>query len=120
MVQRRNIPLAVLFTVVTLGIYGVYWFICMVNDVNELSSRPRTAVGWKAAVFSAITLGLYYVYWLCRTGQKVDEIVSDGYGANGVLYLLLTFCFLGFLCPLLIQSAINGSVPAINDVPQTI
>lgn len=32
--KKRNIVLAVVFTIITLGIYGIYRFVCLTNDSN--------------------------------------------------------------------------------------
>ena len=34
MAEQRNVALCVILTIVTCGIYGIYWFICLVNDLN--------------------------------------------------------------------------------------
>ena len=34
MVKQRDLALAIILTIVTCGIYGIYWNICLVNEVN--------------------------------------------------------------------------------------
>ena len=34
MIERRNIAVCIVLTLVTCGIYGIYWIVCLTNDVN--------------------------------------------------------------------------------------
>lgn len=40
-IKKRNIAVAIILSIVTCGIYGIYWFICLVNELNTASGRPR-------------------------------------------------------------------------------
>ena len=57
--KKRNIVLAIIFTIITLGIYGIYWFVCLTNDSNQMSVEEATASGGMAILFIVITLGMY-------------------------------------------------------------
>ena len=37
MIERRNIAVCIVLTLVTCGIYGIYWIVCLTNDVNTVS-----------------------------------------------------------------------------------
>lgn len=41
--KKRNIALAIVFTIITFGIYGIYWFVCLTNDSNRMNSAEATA-----------------------------------------------------------------------------
>ncbi len=43
-IQERNIVLSVVLSVVTCGIYGLYWFVCLTNDVNTISEEQEHQV----------------------------------------------------------------------------
>ncbi|MBP3308516.1 MAG: DUF4234 domain-containing protein [Clostridia bacterium] len=106
--KRRSVPLAILFTIITLGLYGLYWFVCLTNDTNSLA-KSKTAGGVMALVFSVITLGLYSFYWIYMLGVKDGEI--SGNGSRGALYLVLCFFGLGFLlAPILTQNTLNNAI----------
>lgn len=32
--KNRNIALCIIFSIITFGIYGIYWFICLTNEMN--------------------------------------------------------------------------------------
>lgn len=85
-IKRRNAALCVFFSIITLGIYAIYWFVCLTNDTNKLS-RYKTAGGGMAILFSIITLGIYSIYWVYMLGKKAGDIDRDK--SSGVAYLLL-------------------------------
>lgn len=43
--KKRNIAVCVILTIVTLGIYGLYWFVKITNDVNELANPEKKSSG---------------------------------------------------------------------------
>ena len=100
--KKRNIVLAVVFKIITLGIYGIYRFVCLTNDSNQMSVEEATASGGIAILFIVITLGIYGFYWAYKLGKKV--------GDPGVVYLLLQLFGLGLVNYALAQSKINKSV----------
>ena len=54
MIQQRNVGLAILFTIFTCGIYGIYWFIKLTDESNELSGMESTS-GGVAFLFTVLT-----------------------------------------------------------------
>ena len=58
MVQQRNIAVCIILTIVTCGIYGIYWFICLTDDTNTVYGAQGTS-GAMAFLFSLITCGIY-------------------------------------------------------------
>ncbi len=103
-VKHRNIVLAVIFSIITLGIYGLYWFACLTNDTNKLS-QYKTAGGVTAIVFTVLTLGIYGFYWNYMLGKKIDDIEKNS--SNGILYLILSLVGVGFINYILAQNALN-------------
>lgn len=108
MVQRRDIALCIVLSIVTCGIYGIYWFICLANDVNTVSGTQDTD-GILVFLLTLITCGIYGLYWAYQCGEKIDRVKqSRGIPASngGVLYLLL-YIFGGIIAYALIQNEIN-------------
>ncbi|MDE7307274.1 MAG: DUF4234 domain-containing protein [Lachnospiraceae bacterium] len=108
-IQERNIVLSVVLSVVTCGIYGLYWFVCLTNDVNTISEE-QGASGVMAVLFTIITCGIYGLYWAYKCGEKID-IAKQKRGIpasnGGVLYLIL-FIFGGIIAYALIQNELNN------------
>lgn len=91
MIQERNIALCIVLSIVTCGIYGIYWFICLTNDMNEAAKVEGTS-GGVAFLLSVITCNIYGLYWGYKQGEKIDIAKTNrGIPANnsGILYLIL-------------------------------
>ena len=109
MLAERNIVVAILLSLVTCGIYGLYWFVVMTDDANKVSGDAGTS-GVMAVVFTLITCGIYGFFWYYKMGQKL-HIAGQRHGKdiadNGILYLILGLFGLGIVNYALIQSDLN-------------
>ena len=54
MIQQRNIAVCIILSIVTCGIYGIYWFIVLSNDTNTVSNAENATSGGVAFVLSLI------------------------------------------------------------------
>ena len=59
MIQQRNIAVCIILSIVTCGIYGIYWFIVLSNDTNTVSNAENATSGGVAFVLSLITCNIY-------------------------------------------------------------
>ena len=105
-IKNRSIPVCVILSIVTLGIYGIYWFVKLTNDSNALAPNNTTTSGVKAFLLTIVTLGIYNIYWNYKLGCKVDEMKGSD-SNSGVLYLVLGLFGLGIINSCLAQSEIN-------------
>ena len=105
-IKNRSIPVCVILSIVTLGIYGIYWFVKLTNDSNALAPNNTTTSGGKAFLLTIVTLGIYNIYWNYKLGCKVDEMKGSD-SNSGVLYLVLGLFGLGIINSCLAQSEIN-------------
>lgn len=104
----RSVPMAIVYSIITLGIYSIYWFVCLTDDTNALA-KSKTAGGIKALIFTIITCGIYSLYWIYMLGVKDGEI--SGNGSRGALYLILSFFGVGFICAaVLTQNTLNNAI----------
>ena len=111
MIQRRDVALAIILSIVTCGIYGIYWFIVMTDDVKTVSEDTQIASGALAFVFTLISCGIYGLYWAYKMGelmkiaQEKNKLpVKD----NAVLYVILQLFGLGIIIYALVQSDLNA------------
>ena len=109
MLKERNIVVAIILSLVTCGIYGIYWFVVMTNDVAENSTEYKTS-GVTAFVLTLVTCGIYGFYWYYKMGKAIAEMgetrgiaVSD----NSVIYIILALLGLGIVNYVLMQSDLN-------------
>ena len=59
MVTKRSIPMCIIYTIITCGIYGFYWFIVMTNESNDLAPEVECASGGIALILSLVTCKIY-------------------------------------------------------------
>ena len=109
MIKERNIAMCIILSIVTCGIYGIYWFICLVDDSNTAAgSNDRS--GGMVFLLSIITCGIYMFYWAYRQGEKLDQAkASRGLPASnsGIAYLLLSIFSLSIVAWALMQNDLN-------------
>jgi len=109
-IPKRNIAVGILLSVVTCGIYGMYWLFCLAEDVNQLAGRPDATSGGMVLLFSIITCGIYQLYWFYKSGDILDsmrEARGRAHGYLGILYLLLAIFGFGIVSYALMQSELN-------------
>ena len=110
MIQKRSIPLCIILSLVTCGIYGLYWIYCIVNDLNRVYGEYDSPSGGMVILLSIVTCGIYELYWLYKAGEKIDTIrLNNNLPAenNGLLYLLLSLFKLTIVSWALLQSELN-------------
>lgn len=105
MVIPRSIVLAIILTLITCGLYGLYWM-CKVNDeLNLLAGNDRGTSGGMVVVFEIITCGIYGIYWAYKMGQNCACLNGDSSGS--ILYLLLALFGFQIINLALFQDMIN-------------
>ena len=112
--KQRNIGLCIVLSIITCGIYGIYWFYCLNEDVNAVTGRPGTS-GGLVIVFTIITCGIYGLYWAYKMGDKLDQARADHgipTGSLAILYLVLCIFGLSIVAWALMQSEINQYLPS--------
>ncbi len=108
MVRTRSVALCIIFSFITCGLYTIYWYVCLANDVNTVSETPDTS-GGGVLLLTIITCGIYGLYWAYRCGEKIDTAKRNrgmASGNGGILYLLL-YIVGGIIAYALIQHEIN-------------
>lgn len=109
MIQKRSIAVAIILSIVTCGIYGIYWFIKLNDDANTASNTYGTS-GGMAFLLTLITCGIYGIYWAYKQGEKIDAAkTSRGIPSSnsGILYLILTIFGLSIVAWALMQNELN-------------
>ena len=107
--KKRSIAGCIILTFVTLGIYGIYWFVKLTNETNRLAPEEATMSGGLAFLVTLCTFGIYGLYWGYKLGRKID-IISGKESNSGIIYLLLTLLGLGIIAEALAQNELNGRI----------
>ena len=72
MIKERNIVVCIILSIITCGIYGIYWLVCMVNDVNVAADTPNDTSGGVVFLLSIITCNIYFWFWCYKAGEKIQ------------------------------------------------
>ncbi len=114
MVQNRSIAVCIILSIVTCGIYGLYWFVCLTDDANTVSGDVNGTSGIMALVLTIITCGIYGWYWAYKLGEKLDTAKQQrGIPASNssILYLILCIFGLGIITYAIAQDELNKFAP---------
>ena len=106
MIQKRSVVTAIIFSIITCGIYGIYWFVKLTDEMNYATRNVNDTSGGMAFILTILTCGLYGIYWAYKMGEKVDTLERTN-GSKGILFLILTFLGLGIIVYALAQDALN-------------
>ncbi len=119
--EKRNIAVAIILTIVTCGIYGIYWFIMLTDEANKFTDNPQQETnGGIAFLLTIVTCGIYGLYWAYKQGEKLDNAsVKSGMtnGSRGILYLVLSLVGFSIVAYALMQDSINKLIDA--NTPKT-
>ena len=108
-VNERNIVVAILLSMITCGIYGIIWYINMVDDVNSICDEKGPS-GGTVFLYTIITCGIYGIIWEYKAGQRLyraGQQYNMGTQDNSTMYLVLAIIGLQIVNYCLIQSELN-------------
>ena len=101
--KQRSIVTMILLTIVTLGIYMIYWSCSFQGQLKEKTGEGFGSVGH--FFMCIVTLGIYSIYWQFAAGKRLAKLGADN---RGVIYLILCFVGLSWLNPFLMQAQANN------------
>lgn len=50
--QQRSIPMYIILSIVTCGLFGLYWFIVLTDETNEVTGQTQLASGPMALILT--------------------------------------------------------------------
>lgn len=110
-IQQRDIAVAIILSIVTCGIYNIYWFIKQVDDVNRAANDQNAFSGGVTFLLGMVTCGIYSLYWFYQAGKKMSyaqQVRNMPVKENlEILYLLLSLFGFGIVSMALIQNDLN-------------
>ncbi len=109
-IMNRNVVTCIILSIVTCGIYGLYWYFCVINDLNTASETPDDASAGMVLLLSIVTCGIYGWIWLYKAGEKVDKIRQrngETPSDSSIIYILLAVFGLAIVDYALIQTELN-------------
>ena len=112
MINRRNIGVCIVLTMLTCGIYGLYWFYRLTVETNIASGIEEVNPG-TLILLCVATCGIYEIYWAYKMGRQI-AIAQNNKGVysddKSILYMILRICGLGIVVYALLQSELNSFV----------
>lgn len=105
MIKRRDIVTSIILSIVTCGIYGIYWFISLTDDVRIVSGDERLS-GGKCFLLTLVTCGIYGIYWAYLIGKAMMQ-ATESHNDNSILYLILQIFGLSIVTYCLVQTDLN-------------
>ena len=119
---KRSLPLAIVLSFVTLGVYAFYWIYALTEDAHAAAGERTTASGGMVILFSLITCGIYSLYWLYKMGETIvmakqkRDMTAD---TNlPIIYLVLALFGFGIISYALMQSALNDIIDRDGGISQ--
>lgn len=112
----RDIAPAIILTLVTCGLYGLYWIYTMANDSNEIFRANNMKEGPSAGVvllLSIITCGIYTFVFYWQVSKQLSEVPTKGnylVQDNSVISLVLALIGLSIVSMAIIQDEMNGII----------
>ena len=110
MILKKSIGLYIFLSIITCGLFMLYWLVSIANDVNEASGEQGTTGGVVLNIKN-IKIGIYGWYWLYMAGQKIRiaqtkrnfTYITDA----SVIYIVLAVVGLSIVSYALIQNELN-------------
>lgn len=90
--KKRKIALCIIFTFVTFGIYGIYWFAQLTNNTTALVNPAKSIPGGVAALLTLLTFGIYGIFWAHKMGKLLGGamlLLGKTAGNRAILYPIL-------------------------------
>ncbi|MBR3837018.1 MAG: DUF4234 domain-containing protein [Clostridia bacterium] len=103
-IKARNIVTAIILTIVTCGIYGIYWAICLARESVSVKDPADSAILEIVLFLFLPFLGFFLAEQKFAAGCKEKGIPHND---NSILYLILGLVGLGIVNYCMMQSDLN-------------
>ena len=102
MIQQRSLVSYILLSIITCGIYAIYFWCMYTDDVNKVcqgdgKESPHYIVVW---LLSIVTFGIYGIWWFYTQGNRLQAIAPKynlNFQENGTT-VIMWFIFGAVIC----------------------
>ena len=115
-INKRNIAICILWTVLTGGIYGIYWMYLLVKNIRTVRGKPSRCIG---EVLCLIFVPFYHLYWWYTRGEAIKQAFckhNQNSIGNGFLYLVFAILGLNIVSMAIMQENFNSYRLETNSV----
>ena len=109
--MNRNIVVCIILSIVTCGIYGMYWMYKINEEMNAIAGNSDYTSGVVVIILTLVTCGIYGWFWWKKMGDI--QVKDSGDGNWGIIYLVLALCGLSIVNYALTQSFINSKAAPV-------
>ena len=117
MKEEKNLVMNIILSLVTCGLFALYWFVTLTDDAKEFSKDESMQSGGLALVLTIVTCGIFGFYWAYKMGKMIEQ-AQKNYGLNAkdnsILYIILQLFGLGIVGYALMQNDLNEITRASN------
>lgn len=110
MLQKRNIALSVVFSIITCGIYTFYWIYMMNEESKYFAKRENETSGGLVILLGIVTCGIYLYYWYYQMGKRM-QAAQEAAGLpsedRSIIYLIVAIVGFSIVNDCLIQDDLN-------------
>lgn len=112
--KKRSIASVIILSIITCGIYSLYWLVVTTNDIELALGEKSDGTcrsGGAALALSIVTCGIYTLYWYYKEAQRVQTL-AEARGlrpssTEGWVYILLCVFGLEIVAMALLQDELN-------------
>ena len=108
-IKSRSIPVCIILSIVTCGLYLIYWQIKLNNEINYLVGDTKAPSGVIVLILEIVTCNLYGIYWAYKMGEKTDAIFGKN-RSYSIIFLIIQLFALPIVSLALMQDTINNSL----------
>ena len=87
-IKRRNMWVQVLLTIITLGIYTIYWFYVTLEELHRANGNEDGG-GCLWTILYVIPIANLFAYW--HQGQEYDKFINGKYPGIAIFILWIVF-----------------------------
>ena len=74
--HRAGIPLYLILTILTCGLFNLYWNYRQITACNDLLGRREFSF-WVWVLLSLVTCGIYHIFYQYKMGAAIVEIQAN-------------------------------------------
>lgn len=109
-VPKRDLAMCIILSIVTCGIYGLYWYYMLINELNVVAPDEDSPNAITVILLTVVTCGIYGYFWLYKAGNRLDtvrQLNGEAASSLGLLFVILALCQLAIADYALIQNELN-------------
>lgn len=115
MITQRSVPMCIFLSIITCGLYMLYWYVCVINETDAVTEDYGPG-GGMCLLFTILTCGIYNIYYGWKMGDKLDASrARHGVvpGSFSLLFLLLNLFGLSIVTLAITQNELNHYTPNV-------